>query len=83
MRFSKNGDDKWTSGKYKIRKAACSYPAKSEGKKEFRPYFKDRTRDIYHCYNDGIYIAQKLTLADAKSAVEAHKTKVKVEPKRL
>lgn len=77
MRFAKNSDDKWSSGKYKIRKADRAYPVQNEGEKQLRPYNKDRTPDVFHCYHDDKYIAQRYTLAEAKSAVEDHKKEAK------
>lgn len=63
MKWDDNKKGTWTSGKFSIRlgsnnaaKAGVSVPAKLS--------------DVYHCYNDGKYIAQCNTLDDAKAACE-------------
>jgi len=61
LRFKElESGDEWTSGKYRIKAASVS---------------SRQDRKVYHCYYDGLYVAQRNELDEAKEALKAHEDK--------
>ena len=65
MSWTESPTGTWNNGNKKVTKGQRLDPSQDP-----TPDQTDRAIDVYHCYCDGIYIAQRNDLASAKTACE-------------
>ena len=73
IKWNKNGK-RWTSGKLRIQRAERSYETEVVDGRTFRPFNPDMV-DVYHQYEDGLYIGQSNSFDNSKSKMEKHKSR--------
>ena len=66
-------DNEWESKLYKIRHGFRYDPSTPQN--QVSEAVRALGPNIYHCYHDGLYIAQLTKLEDAKKACDDHKAK--------